>query len=404
MKHARWLTVSLLSGLGLVTTVPWLLASCATTEAGAPAADDPTRALPEAGLVDVIDAPLDGGCDSSDPDCVTKPVTCEQAAWCPVPTNASNLFVLTAVWGSGPTDVWAGGSGGTMLHWDGAAWVPTVLTAASGLAVKNTFHAVWGSGPNDVWAASATNVIFHTDGFENGTGTWTLVPSATDSDFNAPPIHAVWGSSADDVRFGGRPYVFFDEEGGHSINQFLKKNGPDGIEWVGVEGSPVVNGLWGSSPDDLWLIGDNSEVVSWQLGLTMHGTRAGKGDLVWTEVDSQTSVVLRGIWGSSASDVWTVGDKGTIRHIGAGASQWDVVASPTTETLHAVWGSAPNDAWAVGESGTILHWDGAVWTPSLAAFPVNRKKPHLYAVWGSGPNDVWIVGDEIALHHVGGDE
>jgi len=108
------------------------------------------------------------------------------------------------------------------------------------------------------------------------------------------------------------------------------------------------------------------------------------------------------VWGSSASDVWAVGDKGTIRHIAAGDTQWEIVTSPTKEPLHGLWGSSPNDVWAVGDSGTILHWDGATWSPSVAALPVNKKKPHLYGIWGSGPDDVWIVGDGIALHHTGG--
>ena len=54
--------------------------------------------------------------------------------------------------------------------------------------------------------------------------------------------------------------------------------------------------------------------------------------------------------------------------------------------------------WAVGDAGTILHYDGTRWSPSLAAFPVGKKRPDLLGVWGSSPSDVWIVGDGIALH------
>src|SRR5262249_14431745 len=104
---------------------------------------------------------------------------------------------------------------------------------------------------------------------------------------------------------------------------------------------------------------------------------------------------------SSASDVWTVGDHGTIRRFGAKATEWEIIASPTTEALHAVWGADSNDVWAVGESGTILHWDGATWTASVAAFPNPKERPHLYGVWGSSPTDVWIVGEGIALRYTG---
>jgi len=408
MKANRLTIVALVSGVGLLAPIPWMLTSCATTEAGTPAEDPPGATLPEAGATDGSDAgsPVDGGCDAADPDCVSKPVTCAEAAWCPTPTNVSNLYALTAVWGSSKTDVWAAGSGGTMLHWDGVAWTPTTLPSPTASPIKNTFHALWGTGPNDVWAASATNVIFHTDGWKGGGATWERVPSATENDWSSAPIYAVWGDGSGELRFGGRPYDLYDPDSDvfGPANQIIKTSAGGGLAWIGEFGTPTIHGYWGTA-EDLWIIGDNSAYVDWQLGLTLHGTRASKdARFTWTEVDSQANVVLRGIWGSSANDIWAVGDKGTIRHIGAGGAQWqwEIVASPTTETLHAVWGAAPNDVWAVGASGAILHWDGAAWKESIAAFPVNKKKPHLYGVWGSGPDDVWIVGDGIALHYTGG--
>jgi hypothetical protein len=362
--------------------------------------------LPEAGPTEAGDAQgsIDGGCDASDPECVTTPVTCEEAAWCPTPTHVTSLYALTAVWGSGKGDVWAAGSGGTMIHWDGAVWTPTTLPSPTAYPIKNTFHALWGTGPNDVWAASATDVIFHMTGWQDGGATWERAPNGTDSEWNNAPIFAVWGDASGALRFGGRPFDMYDPAGDFQGpgNEIVKVDVGGGIGWEGQFGTATIHGYWGTVLD-LWIIGDNSTYVDWQLGLTLHGTRASKGEpFVWTEVDSQSGVVLRGIWGSSPGDVWAVGDKGVIRHYSAGATQWEIVPSPTKETLHAIWGAADNDIWAVGESGAIIHWDGAAWAMSVAAFPVNKKKPHLYGVWGSGPNDVWIVGDGIALHSTGG--
>ncbi len=397
MKTMRLTTTfAILSGLGLVAT--GILASCATTEAGTPADEPPVSTIPEAGSSDGAD----GGCDATDPDCVTKPVTCDEAPWCPVPTNVSNLYALTAVWGSGKDDVWASGSGGTMLHWDGTAWKPATLPSPTAYPIKNTFHALWGTGPSDVWVASATNVVFHTDGWKNGGATWERAPNGTDNEYNTAPIYAVWGDAEGELRFGGRPYDLVVGDDWGPANQIIKAEVDGGPGWVGEYGTPTIYGYWGTALD-LWVIGDNSTYVSWQLGLTLHGTRASKKDpFVWTEVDSQSAVVLRGIWGSPAGDLWAVGDRGTIRRFTPGATQWEIVSSPTTETLHAIWGFAPNDVWAVGETGAIIHWDGDSWKTTEAAFPANKKKPHLYGVWGSGPSDVWIVGNGIALHYTGG--
>ena len=50
---------------------------------------------------------------------------------------------------------------------------------------------------------------------------------------------------------------------------------------------------------------------------------------------------------------------------------------PTGEDLRGIWGSAASDVFAVGDRGVILRFDGAVWqvmpTPSNA---------HLFSVWG----------------------
>ena len=122
--------------------------------------------------------------------------------------------------------------------------------------------------------------------------------------------------------------------------------------------------------------------------------------LVWTPVDSQSSVTLESVWGSSASDVWAVGPHGTIRRIRTGDVRWQKVDSPTTHALHGVWGSGPDDVWMVGDEGTILHYDGSKIEPSSLQLPLGPKR-NLRSVWGSGPNDVWIVGDEVALHYTG---
>lgn len=403
MSSSRLTTATLAFGVVLGGALTSTLASCASTESGGSTDSDPTK-VPEAGSIDGgdADAAPDSGCDSSDPDCVTTPIGCDAASFCPVSTNLGTAFALTAVWGSSTNDVWVSGSRGTVLHWDGATWVSTPVPTETALPIKNTFHALWGSGPNDVWLASATDVIFHTDGFKNGNATWGRAPNATGSEYAKAPIYAAWGTSADDFRFGGAPCMLELPGTLTEGNQLVKKPSTAGFEWSRVEGFATINGIWGSSSDDIWLVADNSVRTGWQFGQTLHGTRSGSEDFVWVDVDSRTSATLLGIWGSSATDVWTVGEAGAIRHLGTGADDWSVVDSPTRATLHAVWGAGPNDVWAVGESGTILHWDGTTWSPLVAAFPVNRKKPHLYGVWGTGPADVWIVGDGIVLHSTGG--
>jgi hypothetical protein len=310
----------------------------------------------------------------------------------------STKYALTSVWGTAKNDVWAVGSGGTIVHWDGTAWVSTPTT------IRNTLRAVRGSGPNDVWAVAMTDTILHSNGFANGSAEWTLVNGAVSAE-SASAALSLWSARPGDLRIGTRARNFYDPDTGEFpyIDQYtLKTDADGGVGWEPVLGEGNVYGIWGSSETDLWIVADNSELrtQTWQKGMTKHGTLS-KGGFVWKEVDSQSSLRLEGIWGSAASDpIWAVGERGTIRRMTNGAIRWEIIESPTTENLHAIWGSRADDVWAVGDAGTILHWDGKDWKASAAAFDLG-KKPNLYGVWGSAADDVWVVGDTVALHYTG---
>jgi hypothetical protein len=384
---------TLVIGSALALSGLCTLASCAETDATSVSEEDGSiRAPSDDGGADgsadaTVDAPT---CDSGDPDCVTTPIACADAAWCPVASPLSPFALLTAVWGWSKNDVLAVGSGGTVLRWDGTIWSKLPSPSA-----KDTFFAVWGTSASDMWLASGTNALFHATTLVSGAPEWKAEPNLTGERFSTPAIYAGWSSGAGDVRVGGSGFQLDGPNGFVACNQFVR--GAPAADWAPVEGEGRVRGIWGSSPTDVWLLVDNSEMNAWQKGKTVHGTGPAADDLAWSVVDSQAAVGLLGIWGSSANDVWAVGESGTLRHMTPGALRWSIVPSPTTETLRAIWGSSATDIWAVGGKGTILHYDGTTWKPSVAAFPVGAK-PELYGVWGSGPGDVWIVGDGIVLH------
>lgn len=60
---------------------------------------------------------------------------------------------------------------------------------------------------------------------------------------------------------------------------------------------------------------------------------------------------------------------------------------PQANTLRGVWGASGSDVFAVGEVGTIIHYDGSVWTSMDSGTTENLK-----AVWGSSGSDVFAVG------------
>jgi hypothetical protein len=105
---------------------------------------------------------------------------------------------LFAIWGSGPKDIWAGGSdgfgGGVIYHSDGTShWA---LQAGAGAPIAS----IWGSGPNDVFAVSESGILHWI-----GDGMWHSVGT---NDVKKHAFLAVWGTSPDDVWTTGDGTLF----------------------------------------------------------------------------------------------------------------------------------------------------------------------------------------------------
>jgi hypothetical protein len=122
---------------------------------------------------------------------------------------------------------------------------------------------------------------------------------------------------------------------------------------------------------------------------------AGSKCVVWATRTSGVTVDLKCIWGSSAADIWAVGDKGTVlRHV---SGKWVQESSGTTNNLRSVWGTSSTNVWAVGDKGTILHYDGSVWKvepkPSTGLFEW---------IWGSSATDIYAVGETAGVYRYDG--
>lgn len=109
---------------------------------------------------------------------------------------------------------------------------------------------------------------------------------------------------------------------------------------------------------------------------------------------------LKSVWGSSASDVWAVGDAGTIRHFNGRI--WEPPTPPVTpEHLAAVWGTGPGSVWAIGAKGVILRYNGFAWQVQPSPATTND---YLRWIWGSGPSDIWVLTHAGAALHWNGTE
>jgi hypothetical protein len=128
------------------------------------------------------------------------------AAWDETVTDPA--LTLFGVWGATEDEVWAvggdpsAGGAAAMFRWDGAAWSEVVLPPEA--AGEDAVYKVWGSAGDDVWACGTGGLVLHYDG-----AAWTRVDVGTDQ-----LLLTVAGDGPDNVvavgGFGNARVVRFD--------------------------------------------------------------------------------------------------------------------------------------------------------------------------------------------------
>jgi hypothetical protein len=156
--------------------------------------------------------------------------------------------------------------------------------------------------------------------------------------------------------------------------------------------------VWGTSASDVWVVGNRPPAQPTGGPTIYHYDGSG-----WMRVNSeQPSLDLWWVWGINGDDVWFGGSGGTLLRYHDGAyAGFDKVPTPRASgTIFGIWGAAANDVWAVGAGGSaggiVWHWDGAQWTepPHPADLPAT-----MFKVQGRAANDVWFSGsDGYAMH------
>jgi hypothetical protein len=121
----------------------------------------------------------------------------------------------------------------------------------------------------------------------------------------------------------------------------------DGNIWTNL-GSYFCGGVWVSSRGEVFITASASG-----SGKVLSYNRTVKPPQCFTRyTDTRHSMI--DIWGSSESDVFTVGGNWDIIHYDG--TTWSSMTSGTTNALQHVWGSSGSDVFAVGWGGTILHY------------------------------------------------
>lgn len=356
---------------------------------------------------------------------------------------------LRDLWGT-DGQLWAVGKNGTILHFDGETWRGQESTTFAHLG------AVWGTTGNDIWAAGDSGTLLHFDGTEwkameppppiseqvtlragsslpkgkllvvakggialsfDG-ASWHREPTGTLHD-----LYAVWASGDFAIAAGDK-------------DTLLQRNPTTGT-WSPLAhpaGAVVLNSIWGVSPSDIWVAGDNSTLLHydgnvWALspspypGGNIVDLWGQRGDDLWAvfwqsrEGDPEDVPLLhydgkewtmrrvygqRDLWaihGRSADELWAVGKEGVILRARARDGwQADNLTVGLRIGLHGVYSASQQEGWAVGDTGTLLRL-------SSTRQPTNEAKMNelnLRRVRGRSRSDIWAVGGLGAMLHFDG--
>jgi len=301
----------------------------------------------------------------------------DYTSWTTLASGTSNE--LRTIMGSAVNNIFTAGYNGTVLRFDGTSWsaIPgttqdlnavwsdsssgrAIAVGNSGAAIEyssgawkcmnmpatsNNLIGVWGSSISNVFAVTATTnaPVYYYDG-----SSWTL-----DGNITAAPVNLqaqdMWGRSASEV------YVIGTTNSGADTGVYVADGtSPGPLSWTPVGAiipGFVGTGIWGpSSGSEIYICG-----TSGGSDRIYHFTGGA-----WTAVCNDGSVSLIDLWGTTSSNIWSVGYSGEAIH--GGGSSWGAATSISSANMRGVWGESSGKFFSVGESGTIVYYNGSSWS------------------------------------------
>lgn len=297
-------------------------------------------------------------------------VPCAASALCRVSTPLTVGSVVSLA-GRSTKDVWAAGSRGVLMHWDGKQWM--ALESPSEETLTSLFLTA-----DETWGVAGTLLL------RRG------IEASSVRTLRTPPF----------ITFSG---VAVLGNGDTYVSLLSSVNVPDPVAVLQITDfdnlgldlvpSPVLEATGQPQalatrafflvPDKaLWLVGTHASIARYPVP-------PGVGDGVVMSVASQAD--LFGAWGQG-DHLWAAGSGGTILHFDG--TNWAIEDTGTNVTLNAIFGFGPNDIWAAGEEGTVLHFDGKRWSQ----VEIGGYRGQLKAIWGAAPDDVWFGGERAMFH------
>lgn len=269
---------------------------------------------------------------------------CRYTQWTQMVSPAQSL---SAVWVSAPNDAYAVG-GNDVLHYNGKTWTHVavipggqlqgVWSDSAGLFVigfdgrvyqdrATTPNAMAPSGLRGIWGRSSSDVIAVGD--EDVVGRWAAASWSWSIPAGFQPYRAVGGAGDAVIAVGEGRVAMVTGTTFTALPEL-----PTGYT------TDVLKGIWGTSSDDFYVVGDHG--ISGSEGVIHHYVGG-----VWAPPVVVTQR-LHGVWGDGAT-IYAVGDGGLIV---TSATSWGEQRLDLFPSLRGISGNN-GDAIAIADSGAI---------------------------------------------------
>jgi hypothetical protein len=241
-----------------------------------------------------------------------------------VPLVAAN-YDLFAIWGSGATDIYIAGnkfptaadptSDAKIFHWNGAWSVAATFPAGTFIGDID------GSSATDIWAEGSAGAMMHFDGawstvtgFTNDFNTNAAISATNNWAFGADGSIRNWnGTTWSSVTSPTTDSIFIpDFSGASNIYAPLFTGGIihyDGASWsnvtlpAGIPGN-MLSAVWLSSATNAWVVGEK--------GTILQGNAASGFTVV--AAPNTGHLNLTSLTGFGGTDIWAVGAGGLLLH------------------------------------------------------------------------------------------
>jgi uncharacterized protein YceK len=304
---------------------------------------------------------------------------------------------LTGIWGTGTDDIYVVGVKGCLRHFNGKKWEKIELetdkdiTEICGISDNNIFIAGKGNTAyiyKDSWEPQTLHkhkagfdyldIVCSKDGkaavleeeilflFDGVTWDERKIPYEK-LGLGSIKFGGMWGTSIDNIYLAGETRAYKSRYDSKNVGIVLHFNGDDFKIIPTGNLQPIgIRGIWGTSDTDIFTFTWGGKILhfdgkNWtEMKLpefNVQEVMSSSGHFIGRT--NPSPLIFNKIWGTSPDNVYAVGHRGVLIHYNG--IQWKDVNPGTEYTLNSVWGTSENNIYAVGSKGTILHYDGNNW-------------------------------------------